>query len=237
MKQEIIRIDLDGVNCYLGKQEDNYVLFDTGGHLMVDKVFDNRREKLEKELKKAGCTPDYLRLIVLTHGDMDHAANASYLREKYKTKIAVHQNDLVLVEKPTIETVMSNFKLKSLPLWLMSMVFSKQIRKLMQRDLNDFEPFKPDILIDDNFSLSEYGFDAEIFHLPGHTSGSVGIITQNGDLISGDTYANIKKPSPSPNALDFHQMDKSIKYLSALKINMVYPGHGTPFQMSEYKNK
>lgn len=31
MEQEIIRIDLDGVNCYLGKSGDSFILFDTGG--------------------------------------------------------------------------------------------------------------------------------------------------------------------------------------------------------------
>lgn len=64
MIQEIIRIDLDGVNCYLLKQKDNFVLFDTGGHMNMDKTFDNRRNALISELDKAGCTPDNLKYFL-----------------------------------------------------------------------------------------------------------------------------------------------------------------------------
>ena len=39
MKQEIIRNDLNGVNCYLGKEGNSYILFDTGGHLTLDETF------------------------------------------------------------------------------------------------------------------------------------------------------------------------------------------------------
>jgi hydroxyacylglutathione hydrolase len=48
MKMEIIQIDLKSVNCYLGKQEDSFILFDTGGHIIMDKEFTNRRELFEK---------------------------------------------------------------------------------------------------------------------------------------------------------------------------------------------
>ena len=40
-----------------------------------------------------------LRLIVLTHGDYDHAGNAAYLREKYGSKVAMHRDDSGRVER------------------------------------------------------------------------------------------------------------------------------------------
>ena len=55
MKPEIIRIDLEGVNCYLGKENGNFILFDTGGHLFLDKIENNRRQALINGLEKAGC--------------------------------------------------------------------------------------------------------------------------------------------------------------------------------------
>lgn len=81
MNQEIIRIDLGGVNCYLLKENSKFILFDTGGHLFMDKTFSNRREELEKELETYGCTQNNLVLIVLTHGDNDHATNAAFLKK------------------------------------------------------------------------------------------------------------------------------------------------------------
>ncbi len=50
--QEIIRIDLDGVNCYLLKNMQRFILVDTGGHMFMDKQFNNRRDKLVRNLEK-----------------------------------------------------------------------------------------------------------------------------------------------------------------------------------------
>ena len=83
---QIIRIDLNGVNSYLAKYENGFILFDTGGHIVMDQQFTNRRELLLQGLEKAGCTADSLKLIVLTHGDNDHSCNAAYLREHFNTQ-------------------------------------------------------------------------------------------------------------------------------------------------------
>ena len=60
------------VNCYLIKADNHYFLIDTG--------MPNKRKVIEKELKSAGCRPGNLTLIILTHGDLDHAGNAAYFR-------------------------------------------------------------------------------------------------------------------------------------------------------------
>ena len=44
-KNTIITIDLGGVNSYLLTVENGFVLVDTGGHLTMDKIIDNRRSK------------------------------------------------------------------------------------------------------------------------------------------------------------------------------------------------
>ncbi len=234
MIQEIIRIDLNGVNCYLLKQNNNFVLFDTGGHMNMDKTFDNRRNALISELDKAGCTPDNLKLIILTHGDNDHTANADFLRNKYHAKIAMHKADLELVENPTLEKVIANFRFKSLLYNIVSLFIKKLIYKITEKNLHDFDSFRPDIFLEDGFQLSEFGFDAKILHIPGHTLGSIAILTANDNLISGDTFSNMKKPGAAPNAIDFKQLSNSVKKLVSMNIQMVYPGHGAPFTMTHY---
>ena len=54
------------------------------------------RSILDK-LAGAGCQPGQLKLIVLTHGDVDHAGNAAYLREKYGAPIASHAAEMGVV--------------------------------------------------------------------------------------------------------------------------------------------
>jgi hydroxyacylglutathione hydrolase len=229
MKQEIIRIDLDGVNCYLLKAGDKFILFDTGGHIMLDKQFNDRREKLVNELEAAGCNHENLQLIILTHGDSDHTANVVFLREKYDAKIAMHPKDIELVENPTLEKVMENCHYQSFVYKIVFKLMKKPITRFNQKVLNNFEKFTPDIYLSEGDSLLEYGFDAKVLHTPGHTLGSIAVITNDGELISGDTLANIKKPDIAPNALNFKTLHESVKRLKKMDIKIVYPGHGAPF--------
>jgi glyoxylase-like metal-dependent hydrolase (beta-lactamase superfamily II) len=235
MKQEIIRIDLNSVNCYLGKSEEGFVLFDTGGPITIDKSYTNRRSELEEQLEKAGCEPGNLLAIVITHGDNDHVANAAYLREKYKTVIAMHRADADLVEDLTLDKMMASFRYRSLILKLVFFFLRKTIREISARSLKNFTKFSPDILLNDGDSLSQYGFDAEVIHLPGHTAGSIAVLTKEGELICGDTFANMKKPAPASNAMDFKLLKNSIEKLKPRNITMVYPGHGEPFPAKELK--
>jgi glyoxylase-like metal-dependent hydrolase (beta-lactamase superfamily II) len=235
MKQEIIRIDLQGVNCYLCKASGSFILIDTGGHLIFDKQYTDRRETLLSELERLGCKRENLKLIVLTHGDVDHVANAEYIKEKYLVKIAMHAEDIPLVENPTIEKMMGSFKFQSIVLKSLFRIMKKRIRKICSRTLNDLKPFTPDITMNEGDSLEKYGFNAKILHIPGHTEGSIGILTDNNDLIAGDIFAKIKKPTIAPNADNFKKLNHSVERLKGMNINTVYPGHGSPFSMDDFK--
>jgi glyoxylase-like metal-dependent hydrolase (beta-lactamase superfamily II) len=231
MEHKIIRIDLEGVNSYLVNTGDGFILFDTGGHLIMDKQFTNRRDKLEEGLQKAGCAPGSLKLVVLTHGDSDHTANAAYIREKYHTRLALHREDLFLVDHPELEKVMGTFRYRSIVFKLVFCVMKGLIRKSTVKILKDFESFQPDLFLEEGFDLTQYGFDAKVLHTPGHTPGSVGILTSNGDLIAGDTFTNTGKPASAPNAFDFKALGQSVRRLNELGVKTVYPGHGEPYTL------
>lgn len=236
MFMEIIQIDLGLVNCYLGKQGDTFILFDTGGHITMDRSFTNRRELLEIELKKAGCTSDNLKLVVLTHGDNDHVANAKFIKEKYNTKIAMHSADVELVDNPNFQKLMESYNYKSFLYKNVFKLLKGKIEKITKKVLEDYEDFKPDILLNDGDNLLEYGFDAKIIYVPGHTKGSIAILSSEGHLIVGDTLTNNKKPAAAPNAVDFQKLKKSIEKLCSTNSKLVYPGHGKPFEMNQLKN-
>ncbi len=115
----------------------------------------------------------------------------------------------------------------------MFLQYKDVITKVTQNMLDEFERFSPDILLEDGLDLSPYGFHATVIHIPGHTKGSVAVLTESGDLIAGDTFSNIDKPGPSPNASDFSQLADSINRIKELSIKTVYPGHGSPFSIYE----
>ena len=144
MSQEIKAINFGGVNCYLVKGSDGYIMIDTG--------FSSKRAYLEKELETAGVMPGYLKLIILTHGDSDHADNCVYLREKYGAKIAMHYDDSGMVEHGDMSW---NRKAKpdkvSITFKFVTLVFGRLSKS------NKFNTFKPDIYLEEGQSLSEYG--------------------------------------------------------------------------------
>jgi len=210
----VLPFGLGSVNCYLIINDARYILIDTGPS--------NRRSDLEKELGNRGCKPGNLKIVVLTHGDFDHTGNAAYLREKFGTKIAMHYDDSGMVEHGNMfwNRDKSNFLIRMIaPIFF---GFGKAKR------------FKPDLYIKDGDDLSEYGFDAKVLDIPGHSKGSIGILTADGDLICGDLLENTSKPSLNSIMDDLTAAKASAKKLSRLSINKVYPGHGKPFTMEKF---
>jgi len=201
---------LGDVNCYLVKTGENYVLIDTGPS--------NMRCELEKELENAGCTLENLKLIIITHGDFDHTGNAAYLREKYNTKIAMHYDDLGMVKYGNMFwNRKGNF-------------FIKRIAPVLFR-FGKSERFKPDLYVKEGDDLSEYGFEAKVIYLPGHSKGSIGIITVDNNLFCGDLFENTDKPDLNSIMDDKAAANASVEKLKKLNIDTVYPGHGEPFSM------
>ena len=220
--QEVIKsitlplpLRMGSVNCYLIKNDIGYFLIDTGSS--------HSRTALEETLDTAGCKPGYLRLIALTHGDFDHTGNAAYLRDKFNTKIAMHFDDLGMVEDGDMfwNRNRSNFLLKIIASSLFGFGKSKR--------------FRPDIFLEEGTDLSEYGFEAKVVGIPGHSMGSIGFLTTAGDLIGGDLFENVKKPSLNSIMDDLETANASVEKLKRFEIKTVYPGHGRPFAMEEFK--
>ena len=96
------------------------------------------------------------------------------------------------------------------------------------------ERLKPDLYIDEGYDLSEYGLDAKVLHIPGHSKGSIGIQTAGGNLFCGDLLENKDKPVLSSIMDDLTVANESVKKLKKLRIKTVYPGHGKPFSMGMF---
>jgi hydroxyacylglutathione hydrolase len=221
MSQEIIIIPMK-VPCYLLKSRNSFMLIDTGDA--------SDREKLEIVLNQEGVTLDNLKLILLTHGDFDHGGNAAYLRNKYGVKIGLHPADWGMVEEGNQGW---NRKAKSDRVT----AFGKIIIFISSHFAGNFkfDRFTPDVEIEDGSDLSGYGFDAKILSLPGHSKGSIGILTADGDLFCGDLLMNMFKPELHFMIDDLADLNASLQKLKQMKIRTVYPGHGKPFAIDRFK--
>ena len=221
MSQVIKPINLGGVNCYLIENNGRYVLIDTG--MTTNPV------NLDKKLENAGCKPGSLELVILTHGDIDHAGNCIYIRNKFGAKIAMHYDDEGIVEHKDMSWNRKTKPDRISKMGRIIMLLSKVM--LILFGPGKFVPFKPDLYISDGQSLSEYGIHAGILHLPGHSKGSIGVLTANSDLICGDLFMNMPRPNLHFMIDDLPAANASIKKLRSLGIKTVYPGHGKPFPM------
>ena len=109
------------------------------------------------------------------------------------------------------------------------------LRKLQKNKMN-FPAFKPDMLLSDGQSLEGYGLKAKIVHIPGHTPGSIGVITDDRDLIAGDMFFNNKKPDTARIIENEEQLKESFDKLRSMNIRIIYPGHGKPFPWERVSN-
>jgi hydroxyacylglutathione hydrolase len=196
----------------------NSYLVETGhGHLLIDTGASSGRAVLERELESVGCRPETFRLIVLTHGDFDHAGNAAYLRARFGAPIAMHAGDLDMVKRGDMFAGRSKGN-----------ALVRKLAPILAR-FGKAERFEPDLTLEEGDSLSGYGLDARVLSLAGHSRGSIGILTAGGDLFCGDLLENLSKPDLNSIMDDPVTASVSIDRLSELGILTVYPGHGDPF--------
>lgn len=221
MDNKIITIDLGMVNAYLLKAKDGFVLIDTG--------MPQHWAQLDGGLAAAGCVPGKLKLLIITHGDIDHIGSVTRLKEKYHVKVAMHSGDVPQVENG----VMRKRKVK--PLIYKIMMNYRMFMRKFQKNTMPLPKFKPDILLSDGQSLAEYGLSAKVIHTPGHTPGSLSVLTDDGDLFAGDMFTNRKQPADANIIENSEQLKASQAKLKTLNIKTVYPGHGTPFALDSLK--
>lgn len=95
--------------------------------------------------------------------------------------------------------------------------------------------FRPDLYLEEGDDLSGYRFDARVLSIPGHSQGSIGILTEGGDLFCGDLLENSREPATNSLMDDPAACEASLEKLRGLEINTVYPGHGQPFTMASFQ--
>jgi glyoxylase-like metal-dependent hydrolase (beta-lactamase superfamily II) len=209
-------LNIATVSCYLVQTSSGFVLIDTGNP--------NRHAEIEHVLASAGCGPGDLKLILITHGDLDHIGSAVHLRDKFSSRIAMHRDDSGMAERGDMfsNRGKANVVTRILgPLVPILLGFSRSKR------------FAPDLFVEDGTDLSEHGIEATVLHIPGHSKGSIGVLTTDGDLFCGDLFENTAGPALNSIMDDLEAANESVERLKSLHISTVYPGHGQPFPMEQ----
>lgn len=208
----IRRIICGNVNCFLIQDGDDAVLVDTGTLKYRDKV-DN------------ACQNVNLSLIVLTHGHSSHTQNAQYLSRKYHVPVAIHKLDYPLTKDNFLEKLYAHTLFGRILLW----------RKREQSKKIKTESFSCNIFLKEGMDLREYGIDATVVRLTGHTKGSIGLKVGTGDFIVGDALMNIGKPAITKIYGDYERAKQSVQIISQSGNRMIHFGHGKSVQNRYWK--
>lgn len=215
----VLHISLGMVNSYLLKGN-KCVLVDAG--------YPGCAEKILSFMEKHNINPTDLSLILITHGHSDHFGSIDKLKDITGAKVAIHKLDADSIRCG-----------KNPPLHARDLK-GKLFANAIKADVPGFQGFEPDILIDSELSLTEFGVDAKVIHTPGHTNGSISVAVSSGELIIGDlisgSFIRKNKPEYSSYSDDFQQMKNSMWAVMQLSPRILYVGHGGPFLPDQINN-
>jgi hydroxyacylglutathione hydrolase len=139
-----------------------HVLWDDGGYcVLIDPgcITEDEQNVLTDFIDIKNLDP---LAILLTHGHFDHTAGISILRDKYGCWCWIHPDDLIELNH------------------------TNELAQIYGMKVNS--TFIPDHFFKEEPELSFGNFRLKVFHLPGHTQGSVALFeTHNNYLFAGDT--------------------------------------------------
>ena len=220
-KSMVTQISLGWTNAFVirGKRP---VLVDTG--------FPGSAPRIIDKLHTYGVDPEWLSLIIITHGHADHFGSAADIKRHTGAPVAVHKLDAdALINGEDLSLKPTGFIGRTL------------MPMLERRGPAKAPPVKPDILIGEEMDLKKYGVDGKVIHTPGHTPGSVSVILPSGEFIVGDLIMKGMLRFWQPNyplfADNMKQIDKSLKLLMRQKPTKFYCTHGGPFTPESVQQK
>jgi hydroxyacylglutathione hydrolase len=205
------KIVVAATNCYLLQGEGGVVLIDPGLPSMASKAIAGATA--------AGIRASDLKLLLVSHGHLDHYGAAAEVKAWCGAPVAAYHSEPAFTRDrrnalPPAQTLQG-----SLARWFY-LLFSPLAR---------FPSLEADLLLDDGADLSSYGVDAKVVLVPGHSPGSLAVITSEGDAFVGDLFVNYTVPSQPIYLSNREAWQQSYKRLRALQPRKVYVGHGEPF--------
>jgi len=157
-------------------------------------------DKAKEILKKVEDLGLDIKLIVLTHGHIDHTGALKEVKEATGAEVAIHGDDA-----------------RSLRRQLLSIIFG----------LFYPTPPPPDRLLKDGDSIDVGDLHFVVLHTPGHTPGGICLLGQ-GVVFSGDTLFNYSIGRTDLPGGSYSKLMNSIqtKLMTLPDNTVVYPGHG-----------
>ena len=198
--------------------------------VLVDTGSAREEEKILRGMRRFNLEPGRIALLLHTHGHTDHAGSTLALKQRLRVPAAVHAADA-----PKMRAGDSR---PFVPLRFSSLILSLFLDPR-------FPAVEPDLLIDEGYSLTEFGLPATVLHTPGHTPGSISILFEDGRAIAGDLMMGGSlggaihpfEPGYHYFAEDLTELRRSIRKLLDRGAKTIYLGHGGPLDAARVRER
>ncbi len=221
LRQQVIAVTSPYVNAFIVRDRKS-IIVDTGLPGFGEKIL---QAVEEHDIKYADIS-----LIIITHGHDDHYGSAAFLKSRIGAPLAVGSADA-----QTLRTA------ASAPLHPVGT--KGKVMEMMSRMIKvpGTEAVEPDIVIDSEVSLADYGVAGKIILIPGHTMGSLGVMLDDRSILIGDLiFGGLLRPK-APGfpyfCEDVPALMKSIQKVLDLNPSIMYAAHGGPFTPEAVKRK
>lgn len=196
-----------------------FIVENSRGVMIVDAGIPHQARRIINALRARGHSPQDVRLILITHGHIDHAGSAVALKKLTGAPIALHRSDARLVETPSLKIPPGRN------------TATEAVGALMRAFgwVMPLETFTPDMWLEEGQSLREFGFDARVVHTPGHTAGSISVLCADGSLFVGDAILNLVHVAFPLFWEDPARARESALKIHSLKPRVCYTAHGRAF--------
>jgi glyoxylase-like metal-dependent hydrolase (beta-lactamase superfamily II) len=196
-----------------------FLIANKRSRILVDTGWSGDGARLLNKIGKTG-NPD---AVILTHTHFDHTGNAGMLREKFAPVFIVQECERAFLESGDSPTpkgtkgwsrFIYNLGAEKVPHWF------------------QVQGVKADFTFTDEYSLSEYGFNAMVLHTPGHSAGSSSLIVGNEIALVGDAMVGMPGSIFPPWGDDETAIIRSWKILLDTGCISFHPAHGLPVTRS-----
>jgi hydroxyacylglutathione hydrolase len=192
------------------------------GVIVIDAGMPRQARRIVNAIRALGHSPQDVRLILLTHGHIDHAGSAVALKRFTGAPIAMHRADARLTATRDLKIPPGRNARTD--------VVGRTIAKFGWAV--PLETFTPDVWLEDGQSLRDFGIDARVVHTPGHTAGSVSLAFDDGAVFVGDAILNLLHVSFPLFWEDAVAARESACRIRALQPRVCYSGHGRAFDLN-----
>ena len=200
-----------------------YIVETPNGLVLIDAGMPHQAGSILRRILALGHAPQDVRMILLTHGHIDHAGSARVLKRLTGAPVALHPADVPLVATPDLKIPPGRTPTID--------AFGRLIAKFGW--VVPLETFEPDILLADGQSLLEYGLDGQVIHTPGHTCGSVSFQFADGTVFVGDAILNLIRVSFPLVWEDGTAAGESACKILSLNPRRLFSGHGRSFNLEQ----